>query len=188
MNKIIIILLLMLVGCTITKRVHTRGYYIDWHFNNQHNVKQFNVNSGVYSSDTTPFTKSEYVATNAIDKHDSALSDINEPVHSIQPVFKINSLNYHQLKQHQQPTRIADSKHLLKQSRYRGSGRGSYWDNWFLSALYIFLIGIFCLIIGLILINLYYLKGYLWILASIVAFITAFACLIIAIIDIIFIL
>lgn len=187
MNKITCILLLMLVGCTITKRVHTRGYYIDWHFNKQQNIKQFNVNPEELAADTTPINTPRNSAAIAMNEQDSAIFVINKPVHYIQPDAKTNSLNFPELKQHQ-PIKIADSKHLLKESRYRGSGRGSYWDNWFLSALYIFLIGIFCLIIGLILINLYYFKGYLWLLASIVAFITAFACLIIAIIDTIFIL
>lgn len=60
MNKLIACLLLLLVGCTVTKRLHQPGYYVDWKSNSLRSIQVHNqtpkkVDEAI-TSESTPRT------------------------------------------------------------------------------------------------------------------------------------
>ncbi|MFM2041267.1 MAG: hypothetical protein RLZZ493_1856 [Bacteroidota bacterium] len=84
MNKLIACLLLLLVGCTVTKRLHQPGYYVDWKSNSLRSIQVHNqtpkkVDEAI-TSESTPRTKTNeqaIIATHVSELDTSVLTTQN---------------------------------------------------------------------------------------------------------------
>jgi preprotein translocase subunit SecF len=84
MNKLIACLLLLLVGCTVTKRLHQPGYYVDWKSNSLRSIQVHNQtpkkDDEAITSESTPRTKTNeqaIIATHVSELDTSVLTTQN---------------------------------------------------------------------------------------------------------------